>query len=65
MVSRRRFWGGVSTPMSTSNCVNNLGSLKVSVHIIVTMLHTMVSVLITSFGGIYINYQLKMVFGKR
>ena len=58
LVSGKRFWVGVSTPMTASYSVDILGCLKVSV---VTILHTMVSVLITCFRGIYTNYQLKMV----
>ena len=64
MVSVKRFWGGVSTAMTALFCVDILGFLKVSV-IMVTMLHTMVSVLITCFRGKYIDFQLKVVYGKR
>ena len=42
-----------------------LECLKVSVLIMVTMLHTMVTVQITCFRGKYIDFQLKMVYSKR
>ena len=59
MVSGKRFWGEVSTPMTECLVQCLLGCLKVSVPIMVTMVHTMVSLLITCFRGKYINFSIE------
>ena len=63
MVSGKRFWEGRSPPPTHLNASVLHG--KRASHGMVTKVLTMVSVLLTCFKGKYIDFQLKILYGKR